>query len=165
MVCTLHDAPSMKPTTIAVLASIVVFSACGMTKSVRLDTIEAARRSDDFVTVKVTTVSNGHIALEPDDEFCVKAAWSTLAAPDGGENTDAGASDAGASDGGADAGVLLIPGTELDSVSGCSTVRNGFVITLTSTKAIPKQAVLEVSLTKGFGLGTITDGDRVMLSP
>lgn len=153
----------MKITTIAAFLSFVFLSACGQTKSFALDKVEAARRSDDFVTVKVTTKSNGHLSLEPTDEFCVRAVWSTLAASDGG-SSDAGASDAGVS---ADAGTSepVVPGTELDAVSACSTVSAGFTVELTSTKAIPKVAVLGVYLAKGSGLGTFADTQRVTLSP
>lgn len=119
----------------------------------RLSNIDGARRSDDLVTVSVTVVSNGHLALESTDEFCVSVAWSTEATADAGV-TDAGVSDAG-----------LVPGAPIDSVSKCQTVGVGMTLELTSTRAIPRPAVMVVKLTKGFALGGGSDATDVRASP
>lgn len=137
---------------------------CGQTKSVSLSNVTAVRSSDDFVTVQVTLVSNGHLMLEDSDEFCVDARWSRPAVPDGGlSQSDAGAAaDAGTM---GDAGVTSVPGQLIDSASGCSTRAKGFVIELKSSKAIARPAVLSVSISKGFALGRSDERERLIESP
>ncbi|MDX2012663.1 MAG: hypothetical protein SFW67_20865 [Myxococcaceae bacterium] len=139
---------------------------CGQTKSVILGDVTAVRSSDDLVTVRVTVLSNGHLALDDEDEFCVEARFSQPAVADGGGAVDAGSVDAGSADAGsADAGVGLEPGTLVEALSGCSTKAKGFIIELKSTKAIPRPAVLVVSVSKGFALGRMEEARRVLASP
>lgn len=145
------------------LLLLLVIVGCGQTKSVSLSEVRAVRESDERVTVTVTLVSHGHIPLEPSDEFCVQAVWSTPSADGGVTGADAGlASDGGVS---ADAGVLA-PGVPLDQAVGCSTDAKGYVIELKSNRAIARPAVIDVKVTRGYALGGIPGGEaRQIASP